>query len=72
MSDLYKQAGVDIDAGNEVVKRIKNSVASTIKKPSIGKSILVLSFSIIARFSADKAMALLYLPSSLLTKKGNY
>ena len=29
MSDLYKQAGVDIDAGNEVVRRIKNSVAST-------------------------------------------
>lgn len=29
MSDLYKQAGVNIEAGNEVVKRIKESVAST-------------------------------------------
>ena len=29
MSDLYKQAGVNIEAGNEVVKRIKNSVSST-------------------------------------------
>src|SRR3989344_3600306 len=29
MNNSYKQAGVDIDAGNEVVKRIKNSVAST-------------------------------------------
>ena len=29
MSDLYKQAGVNIEAGNEVVKRIKKSVAST-------------------------------------------
>ena len=29
MSDIYAQAGVNIQAGNEVVKRIKNSVAST-------------------------------------------
>jgi phosphoribosylformylglycinamidine cyclo-ligase len=29
MSDLYKQAGVNIETGNEVVKRIKKSVAST-------------------------------------------
>lgn len=29
MSDLYKQAGVNIEAGNEVVKRIKKNVAST-------------------------------------------
>lgn len=29
MSDLYKQAGVNIEAGNEVVRRIKENVAST-------------------------------------------
>ena len=29
MSDLYKQAGVNIEAGNEVVRRIKKKVAST-------------------------------------------
>lgn len=29
MSDLYKEAGVNIDAGNEVVRRIKKDVAST-------------------------------------------
>lgn len=29
MSDLYKEAGVNIDAGDEVVRRIKNDVAST-------------------------------------------
>ncbi|MDP2789268.1 MAG: phosphoribosylformylglycinamidine cyclo-ligase [bacterium] len=29
MSDLYTQAGVNIEAGNEVVRRIKKSVAST-------------------------------------------
>jgi len=29
MADLYKDAGVNIDAGNEVVKRIKADVAST-------------------------------------------
>lgn len=29
MSDLYKNAGVNIDAGNEVVRRIKSDVAST-------------------------------------------
>ncbi len=29
MSDLYKEAGVDIDVGNEVVRRIKKDVAST-------------------------------------------
>ena len=29
MSDLYTQAGVDIEAGNETVRRIKDSVAST-------------------------------------------
>ncbi len=29
MSDLYAQAGVNIEKGNEVVHRIKNSVAST-------------------------------------------
>ncbi len=29
MSDLYTQAGVNIDAGNEVVRRIKADVAST-------------------------------------------
>jgi len=29
MSDLYKQAGVNIEAGNEVVRRIKESVTST-------------------------------------------
>ncbi len=29
MSDLYKSAGVNIDAGNEVVRRIKADVAST-------------------------------------------
>ena len=29
MSDLYKQAGVNIEAGNEVVRRIKESVRST-------------------------------------------
>jgi len=29
MSDLYKDAGVNIDAGNEVVRRIKADVAST-------------------------------------------
>jgi phosphoribosylformylglycinamidine cyclo-ligase len=29
MSDLYKKAGVNIDAGNEVVHRIKKDVAST-------------------------------------------
>lgn len=29
MNDLYKQAGVDIDAGNEVIERIKNNVTST-------------------------------------------
>lgn len=29
MSDLYKDAGVNIDAGNEVVRRIKSDVAST-------------------------------------------
>lgn len=29
MSDLYKESGVNIDAGNEVVRRIKEDVAST-------------------------------------------
>jgi len=29
MSDLYKQSGVNIDAGNEVVRRIKADVSST-------------------------------------------
>ena len=29
MSDLYSEAGVNIDAGNEVVRRIKKDVAST-------------------------------------------
>src|ERR1035437_10139927 len=29
MSDLYAEAGVNIDAGNEVVRRIKKDVAST-------------------------------------------
>lgn len=29
MTDLYKDAGVNIDAGNEVVRRIKQDVAST-------------------------------------------
>lgn len=29
MSDLYTQSGVNIDAGNEVVRRIKDSVTST-------------------------------------------
>ena len=29
MSDLYKDSGVNIDAGNEVVRRIKKDVAST-------------------------------------------
>ncbi|MFA6353610.1 MAG: phosphoribosylformylglycinamidine cyclo-ligase [Candidatus Paceibacterota bacterium] len=29
MSDLYKQAGVNIEAGNEVVRRIKENVTST-------------------------------------------
>ena len=32
MSDLYKQSGVNIDAGNEVVRRIKKDVASTHSK----------------------------------------
>src|SRR3989344_6011545 len=32
MSDLYTKAGVNIEAGNEVVKRIKTSVANTHNK----------------------------------------
>ena len=32
MTDLYKEAGVNIDAGNEVVRRIKADVASTHSK----------------------------------------
>jgi phosphoribosylformylglycinamidine cyclo-ligase len=31
MSDLYKQAGVDIDAGNEAVNRMKSHVARTMR-----------------------------------------
>ena len=32
----YRDAGVDIDAGNELVKKIKNSVASTHRPGVIG------------------------------------
>lgn len=36
MSDLYKQAGVDIDAGNEAVKRIKPWVRKTFNSCVLG------------------------------------
>lgn len=32
MSDLYKKSGVNIDAGNETVRRIKKDVSSTHSK----------------------------------------
>src|ERR1700730_3920910 len=35
MSQLYKQAGVDIDAGNEVVDRIKKHVKRTMRKEAL-------------------------------------
>jgi phosphoribosylformylglycinamidine cyclo-ligase len=37
MADLYKKAGVDIDAGNEAVKRIKNMVKETYNPQVLGE-----------------------------------
>jgi phosphoribosylformylglycinamidine cyclo-ligase len=37
MADLYKAAGVDIDAGNEAVKRIKNLVKGTYNSQVLGE-----------------------------------
>ncbi len=36
MADLYKSAGVDIDAGNEAVRRIKNLVRGTYNQQVLG------------------------------------
>lgn len=37
MSDAYKAAGVDIDAGNETVERIKQQIARTARKEVLGQ-----------------------------------